>query len=124
MTNPRFLKTFDEHGNVSRIIETDASFFDKSKYLIYIGKAGDGKEIDVVRLEKGTWDIMDTIIPKVLKYVPGCIVEIGMGESTTIFADHAYQAGVALYSCDLEMGGMFKVFDRPLFENHVCFIGR
>uniref|UniRef100_A0A6M3KV93 Putative methyltransferase n=1 Tax=viral metagenome TaxID=1070528 RepID=A0A6M3KV93_9ZZZZ len=124
MTNPKYLNYFDKFGNVAGFVETDESFFDKNKYLIYIGDSIHGTGSDVVRLEKGTWDIMDVIIPKILKYVPGCIVEIGMGESSTIFADHAYQAGVVFYSCDIEMGGMFRVFDKPLFEHHVCFIGR
>ena len=103
--------------------EVHKSFFDTENNLIYIGKTDDS-DTSVVRLPKGSWDIMDAIVPKILKYVPGCIVEIGMGESSTIFADHAYQADVALYSCDLKIGGMFEVFDKPLFEKHSCFIGR
>lgn len=77
-----------------------------------------------IRIPMGTWDIMDALVPKILKYCPGDIVEVGMGESTTIFADHAYEKGVELYSCDIQMGGMFKVFDKPIFEGHHCFIGR
>ena len=41
-----------------------------------------------------------------------------------VLADHAYQADRSLYSCDLQMGGMFNVFKKPLFEDHHCFIGR
>ena len=77
-----------------------------------------------IRLPRGSWDIMDALIPIILKYRTGDIVEIGMGESTLIFAEHAEKAGVMLHSCDIQMGGMFKVFGNPLFENHNCFIGK
>ena len=95
---------------------------EKKDHLIF-QKRMKGK-ILTIRLPLGTWDIMDALVPKILKYVPGDIVEIGMGESSTIFADHAYQADVRLYSCDIVMGGMFKVFEEKLFENHHCFIGK
>lgn len=74
-----------------------------------------------IQIKRGSWDIMDAIVPMVLRYSPGDIVEIGMGESTEILANHAHQNNVNLYSCDIEMGGMFKVFDKPLFDNHYCF---
>ena len=77
-----------------------------------------------IRLPRGSWDIMDVLIPKILKYRNGDIVEIGMGESTLLFAEHAERAGVQLYSCDLKMGGMFKVFDEELYGGHFCYIGR
>ena len=69
----------------------------------------------------GGWDIMDALIPKILKYCPGDIVEIGVGESTTIFAKLAQEAGVKLHSCDIEMGGRYKLFDKELFEDHICY---
>jgi hypothetical protein len=77
-----------------------------------------------IRIPLGTWDIMEALVPKILKYRRGDIVEIGMGESTTIFADFAYEAGVKLYSCDLLMGGIFNVFQKKLFKDHHCFIGK
>uniref|UniRef100_A0A6M3XPR7 Putative methyltransferase n=2 Tax=viral metagenome TaxID=1070528 RepID=A0A6M3XPR7_9ZZZZ len=125
MTEKQFLARLDDYGNISGICDMPEDFHDTKNYLVYVGPSdrGDGL-LDAIRLKKGSWDIMDAFIPKILKYVPGPIVEIGMGESTTIFANHAYQAGVVLYSCDIEMGGMFKVFDKPLFEQHVCFIGK
>jgi len=78
----------------------------------------------VIRLPKGGWSIMDALIPQILENVEGPIVEIGMGESTEIFADHACRYERKLYSCDIKMGGMFDVCDKPLFDNHICFIGR
>jgi len=80
----------------------------------------------IVRIEikKGTWDIMEPMIPAILKYCPGDIVEIGMGESTTLFAHYAQETGVSLYSCDLKMGGMFDVFDKEIFPQHYCYIGK
>ena len=90
--------------------------------LSFIGKIDEkSDEIYSITLPRGTWDIMASLLPMILKYQPGDIVEIGMGESTEIFADIAYQMGLNLYSCDIKMGGMFEVFDKPLFENHHCF---
>ncbi len=77
-----------------------------------------------IRIPRGTWDIMDVLIPKILKYRRGNIVEIGMGESSLIFAKHAFDAHVNLYSCDLKLGGMFNVFDRELFDGHFCYVGK
>lgn len=77
-----------------------------------------------IRIPLGTWDIMDALIPKILKYRRGDIVEIGMGESSIIFAEHAEKAEVKLYSCDLKMGGIFNVFEQELFGGHTCYIGR
>ena len=95
---------------------------DDGKHLMFREKVGD--KTLTIRLPLGSWDIMDALIPKILKYSPGDIVEIGMGESTQLFADHAYQANVRLYSCDIQMGGMFEVFKKKLFLDHICYIGR
>ena len=83
-----------------------------------------GKETLTIRMPLGSWDIMDALVPKILKYNPADIVEIGMGESTQVFAQHAQEYGVKLFSCDIKMGGMFRVFDKQLFPNHVCYIGK
>jgi len=80
--------------------------------------------ITYIGVEKGGWDIMGSMVPSILKHCPGDIIEIGMGESTTILAHCAQRAGVNLYSCDLKIGGMFEVFDKELFQNHHCYIGR
>jgi len=88
----------------------------------------DMAENKIISPPKGGWDIMDALVSKILKYLwplcPGPIVEIGTGESTLMFAKHAEQAGIKLYSCDIVMGGMFGYFDKPLFDDHICFIGR
>jgi len=88
-------------------------------YLYHINEIG-----QIIKIPKGGWAIMEVLVPKILAYTEGPIVEIGMGESTTILADCAFQSERRLYSCDIEIGGMFKVFDKPLMENHICFIGK
>jgi len=87
--------------------------------LKFIGDV-DGMNIGIT-IPRGTWDIMEAVVGAAIKYIPGDIIEIGMGESTEILATIARDNNVNLYSCDIEMGGMFKVFDKPLFENHYCF---
>lgn len=95
------------------------------QHLRFTGKLPEEpKGVLHITLPRGSWGIMESLILPILSYVPGDIVEIGMGESTEILAEKAQQAGVYLYSCDIQMGGMFKVFDEPLFENHHCYIGR
>jgi len=103
-------KIFEEFVNSQKTDE---------KRIKYFGEL-DGKHISIT-FPRGSWDIMEPIASKVIKYVPGDIVEIGMGESTEIFSKIATENNVILYSCDIQMGGMFKVFDEPLFDNHYCF---
>jgi len=103
--------------------ESDAELnyihYEPDKFLYSVDDDG-----AVIRLPKGGWSIMDALVPEILDNVGGPIVEIGMGESTSMFAAHASRMGRKLYSCDIKMGGMFDVCDKPLFDNHVCFIGR
>ena len=109
-----FLKAL---GGMEEVIEkTD------DKHLKFTGELDD--KIIRIKLKRGSWDIMESIVPMILKYCPGDIVEIGMGESSEMFAKYAVEFGVNLYSCDIQMGGMFEVFDKELFANHRCFIGR
>ena len=106
---------------VNKFIKTIKKETD-DEYLRFVGKIDEKSEnVYSIKLKRGTWDIMASLVPMILKYTRGDIVEIGMGESTEVFADIAYEKGVNLYSCDIQMGGMFKVFDKPLFENHHCF---
>ena len=93
--------------------------YEPDKFLYHVTENN-----QMIRLPKGGWAIMDALVPRILEHIKGPIVEIGMGESSTILANHAHQAGRKLYSCDIEIGGMFRVFDKPLFDNHVCFIGK
>ncbi len=80
------------------------------------------------KIELGTateeWSIMSAITQVVLKYRKGPIVEIGMGASSLMFAEHAKREKVKLYSCDLVMGGIFGSFQDKLFKDHICFIGK
>lgn len=73
---------------------------------------------------KGGWEIMEKLTNEILKHRDGPIVEIGAGSSTEMFADIAMKYERKLYTCDIKMGGMFNVFDEPLFEDHICFIGK
>ena len=120
------LKFFDGEKKLYEQIDmTEKEYFDKlndGTHLLYREKNEEGTL--TIKIPLGTWDIMEALVPKILKYIPGDIVEIGMGESTQIFADHAYQAGTRLYSCDIQMGGMFQVFKKKLFLDHICYIGR
>lgn len=111
-------------GNPDGVGEVPPEYFDRDKFLVYIGPSERGYGSDIIRLPKGSWDVLDALVPKILKHNSGPIVEIGMGESTTIFAAHALRYEVKLYSCDIIMGGMFRVFDAPLFGNHECIIGK
>lgn len=70
------------------------------------------------------WGFLDCITNNTLRYNQGCIVEIGMGASSGILAKYATKYGVRLYSCDLIMGGMWRAFNRELFLDHICFIGK
>ena len=78
----------------------------------------------VIGLPKGGWTIIDGLVGEIIKRIIGPIVEIGMGESSEILAAHAKKYGRELHSCDLVMGGRFNYFDEPLFEDHVCFMGK
>ncbi len=108
------LKSYD-----LRLKEHTVVTYDDENFLYHIDEIG-----QIVRIPKGSWTMLDVIVPVILDNIEGPIVEIGMGESTTILGDHAYQKDKKLYSCDIEIGGMFRVFDKPLFDNHFCFIGR
>ena len=74
------------------------------------------------------WRLLEKIVQGITYYLPGPIVEIGMGVSTFIFANIAKIRGIILYSCDIKMGGSFFTefppqLQTPLFDKHVCFIG-
>lgn len=59
------------------------------------------------------WSMMDAIVPVVLQHVKGCIIEIGMGVSTSILYTHAEDANVRLFSCDIHPRAL------PLGQYHV-----
>ena len=93
--------------------------FGSDKYLYSVESNG-----TIIAIPKGGWSIMDKLTDEILENIPGPIVEIGAGGSTEIFAKHAIKHDRELYTCDLKMGGMFSVFDGPLFDKHTCFIGK
>lgn len=107
---------------MGKVDETLRKTFFEGK-IVYKKDVGNNTILNIT-IPLGSWDILDAIVAKVLKYAKGDIVEVGMGESSIVLASRANEAGVSLYSCDLQMGGMFRVFDNPLFKNHFCYIER
>ena len=61
-------------------------------------KMDERPDFPVSKLED--WIIINTLAPIILNHVRGCIVEIGAGFSTKMFAKIAADAGVNFYSCD------------------------
>ena len=49
-----------------------------------------------------SWVVVDNLVPIVLSNVPGCIVEIGLGNSTIILAKHAKNYNRKHYACDFK----------------------
>lgn len=47
------------------------------------------------------WVVVESLIDMVLSNVEGCVVEIGIGVSTTILLEHAKKLGIKLISCDI-----------------------
>jgi hypothetical protein len=47
------------------------------------------------------WIIIDRLADIILHYVKGCIVEIGIGRSSTLLIEHARKAGVKHYAVDI-----------------------
>jgi len=73
----------------------------------------------VHRTYRAGWIILERLIEPILNNRKGCIVEIGMGASTPMFAKYAEKHKVKFYSCDknsLKTG-------QPLFKGHSIFEG-
>ena len=68
--------------------EGEMIVYDPDNFLYNISPRG-----GLIRLPRGGWTMMDAIVPEVLKHIHGPIVEIGMGESSEILSNHAYQMG-------------------------------
>ena len=49
-----------------------------------------------------SWIVVDRLADVVLHYVKGCVVEIGLGQSTPILAKHARKAGAKHYAIDID----------------------
>lgn len=61
------------------------------------------------------WSILDALVPIIVFFRPGCIVEIGAGESTRHLGRVAELYGVKLYSCDKAPIKNKKYFDDHIF---------
>jgi len=70
------------------------------------------------------WAILKNLVGVILKYVPGCIVEIGCGVSTYILAEHAKSHGVKFYTCDTQWGKLEKIKKNIGYDNLIPFHGR
>lgn len=49
------------------------------------------------------WVILDRLTDVIVTYSPGCIVEIGIGRSSSILSKHAKNLGVTFYTCDTSL---------------------
>ena len=58
------------------------------------------KEITIRFQQMNGWVILTSLIPTIMYFRPGCIVEIGAGVSTPLLAEIAENYGVKFYSCD------------------------
>ena len=75
-----FNKNKQEYQQIDMTHEEYLDKIDDGSHLLYQEKIG--KDVLTIKIPLGTWDIMDALVPKILKYTPGDIVEIGMGESS------------------------------------------
>ena len=75
------------------------------------------------------WIIINTLTPIILNHVKGCIVEIGAGLSTKMFAKMASKAGVNFYSCDINADKLNIIKDEiekevPMKNSKAVFCGQ
>lgn len=49
------------------------------------------------------WAVIDALVPIVLSHIQGCVVEIGLGNSTLILNKYAKQFGRKHYACDAKL---------------------
>ena len=65
------------------------------------------------------WILLDRLVDVILKNVPGCVVDIGIGHSTEVLYNHSSKLGREHYSCDISskkcnwartLGGL-KIFE-------------
>jgi len=48
------------------------------------------------------WIILDKLAGIILSKVKGCVVDIGIGQSTIVLADHAQKLSIPHYTCDIK----------------------
>lgn len=53
-------------------------------------------------MHPSAWSIVNGLAPSILGNVEGCIIEIGMGGSTTVLAKHAKEYKRVFFSCDVD----------------------
>ena len=59
---------------------------------------------DDIEIKKQCWPIIDRLADVILTYVQGCLVEIGVGYSTQIFAKYSKKYNRKYYGCDRSGG--------------------
>jgi hypothetical protein len=70
------------------------------------------------------WVILERLTDVILENVEGCIVEVGMGRSTYIFAHFAEIYGRKMYACD-KNGNRAKAIQEDIeYENLIVYPGR
>jgi hypothetical protein len=63
------------------------------------------------------WIIIDRLADVILSYVEGCIVEIGLGNSTKILAKHAKNLGIKHYAVDKNGGKCRRIRRDPEIQH-------
>jgi len=63
------------------------------------------------------WSILDALLPSILYHRDGCLVEIGVGNSTFFMCKHAHEFDRKLYSCDINSSKLKK-----LASNHEVYL--
>lgn len=76
------------------------------------------------RFVRYPWIIMEHLVDVVLCYVPGPIVEIGQGASTTILAGVAMKHGVPFFTCDVDTGRCDLTEKNIKYDRMTVFKGR
>jgi hypothetical protein len=73
-----------------------------------------------------SWIILDRLADIILTYVGGCIVEIGIGLSTPILANHARNLGIRHYAVDTDKKKCKRASKRPdmKHDNLIVYNGR
>lgn len=83
---------------ISQTERTDSPWWDKDRF---------NTAYDVHMKE---WAILDYMVPFILYNRKGCLVEIGMGNSTFFLCKHASAFDRTLYSCDINTEKTYKLF--------------
>ncbi len=94
MKKPRILEVCKELDNCRPYNTNGYTSIHKAVLDGYLGRPS----------HMSNWIIMDRLVEVVLSHIPGCIVEIGIGESTAVLAKWALMFRRRHYACDVSTG--------------------